>query len=87
MSDSPGIPHGDLLAGVSYPEEISTAKSQPNLKIFQPIGQWPRQVPMMKKLGGRKSCWTVPLRQTRIDFYSKALLSYPISSHENNEMN
>ena len=76
------ISREDWLAGVSYLEEIpnssnNSAKSSPKLKIFQPIGQWPRQVRMMKKLGGRKSCWTVPLRQTRIDFYSKALLSYP----------
>ena len=30
-------------------------------ELFLPIGQWPRLVRMMKKTGGQKSCWTVPL--------------------------
>ena len=40
-----------------------SAKTKRNLKTFSPIGQWPRPVGMMKKTGGRKSLWTVPLMQ------------------------
>ena len=32
--------------------------------ILTYIGQWPRWIRLMKKNGGRKSRWTVPLRET-----------------------
>ena len=43
-----------------------------NRKYFNPVSQWPRLVRMMKKTGGRKSRWTVPLINSNLNANFKA---------------
>ena len=68
---------GDWLPAVRYCKEIDSAQYDTlrrflrniwltgeilrNCKYFNWINQWPRQVRVMKKTGGQKSCWNVTL--------------------------
>ena len=56
---------GDWLSSVSYPGEMWITRQKLNKIFFYTIDQWPRLVPMIKKSGGRKSRWTVPLMRCR----------------------
>ena len=52
--------------GVSFFEPKSwITQRKSNSKLFYPIGQWLKQVCIIKKTGGWKSRWTVPLKYFR----------------------
>ena len=67
-------PHSMILRGTLEKYGENTTKNE-NILIHWSVAQSrPRPVQMMKKTGGRKSRWTVPLIQ-KIDYLSCLVLS------------
>ena len=68
---------------------ISLRKLNQNRKYFNLLvtGQWPRSIRIMKKTGGQKSRWTVPLINKNFSLFKSFMYQSPSKMNEMRKFN